>query len=112
MTDITTLTEQEIHECAVSLSKCMEDYALVAAHLADTKKALDTLKLIKLASGEIDGKNAELREARAMELLQSQYAALQHAEERERDYRLKLDLARLDWERVKLILRLAEVLKA
>ncbi len=104
-----TLTEQEIDEATANLTTCIEDYSHASAHLILTKDNLEVCKLEKLASGEIDGKNAELREACARVLLKDQYIALIYAEEQERQYRLKLDLARLGWERIKLILRLAEV---
>jgi hypothetical protein len=60
----------------------------------------------RMMTGEIAGKNETEREARARELLSSLYLALESAEADERRARLEHDLAKIEVERVELIVRL------
>lgn len=73
------------------------------------KTMLEKTKAQMLADGTIQGKNAELREASARDILHSQYTALELAEETVRKARLDFDLARIDLEEMRTLLRLAEV---
>ena len=70
------------------------------------KIALDTAIARATLAGEIIGKNAEERAAKARELFAEKYAALEVAESDERYARLNFDLAGYEVERVKLIVRL------
>ncbi len=60
----------------------------------------------RMMTGEIAGKNETEREARARELLHSLFTALETAEADERRARLEHDLAKIEVERVELIVRL------
>jgi hypothetical protein len=60
----------------------------------------------RLMTGEIAGKNETERDARARELLGSLYISLESAEADERRARLEHDLAKIDVERVELIVKL------
>ena len=60
----------------------------------------------RMMTGEIAGKNEAEREARARELLGSLYRALESAEADERQARLQHDLAKIEVERVELIVKL------
>jgi hypothetical protein len=60
----------------------------------------------RIMTGEIAGKNEAEREARARELLHSLFAALEAAEADERQARLQQDLAKIEVDRVELIVKL------
>lgn len=60
----------------------------------------------RMMTGEIAGKNEAEREARSRELLGSLYLALESAEADERRARLEHDLAKIEVERVDLIVKL------
>ena len=60
----------------------------------------------RLMTGEIAGKNETERDARARELLGSLYLSLESAEADERRARLEHDLAKIDVDRVELIVKL------
>ena len=60
----------------------------------------------RLMTGEIAGKNETERDARARELLGSLYISLESAEADERRARLEHDLAKIDVERVEVIVKL------
>lgn len=68
--------------------------------------ALDTATARATLAGEIVGKNAEERAAKAREILSDQYNALEVCESAERYARLAFDLAQYEVERCKLIVRL------
>jgi hypothetical protein len=60
----------------------------------------------RIMTGEIAGKNEAERDARARELLGSLYLALESSETDERQARLQHDLAKIEVDRVELIVRL------
>ncbi len=66
---------------------------------------LEQERAARLASGEIMGKNAEEREARARDILASFYANLTEAEAKERRAKLDHDLAKIEVERIDTLLR-------
>ena len=68
--------------------------------------SLDTATARATLAGEIVGKNAEERAAKAREILADQYNALEVCESTERRARLDFDLAQYEIERCKLIVRL------
>jgi len=61
------------------------------------------------ASGKIDGKNAETREAQVRELLEDQYLKLAVAENTERITRRDFDLASMEADAVRTLVRIAEL---
>ena len=74
-----------------------------------TKAMLERATLARLADGTITGKNEQLREASARELLPHLYRDFENAAENEREAKLKLDIARADVECTRALLRLAEI---
>lgn len=62
-----------------------------------------------IASGKIDGKNAETREAQVRELLADQYLKLATAENSERLARCNFDLASMEADAVRTLVRIAEL---
>ena len=61
------------------------------------------------ASGKIDGKNAETREAQVREILADQYLKLATAENAERLARRDFDLASMEADAVRTLVRIAEL---
>ena len=101
--------EQKIRYAYSLLSSATSEYHEAAERAILAKSALERARLGGLANGTIEGKNAELREASAMERLADLYAELETAEGEERSARLWLDLARLGVEEIHALLRLAEI---
>lgn len=62
-----------------------------------------------MVSGKVDGKNAETREAQVRELLADQYLKLATAEKSERLARRDFDLASMEADAVRTLLRIAEL---
>ena len=62
-----------------------------------------------MASGKIDGKNAETREAQVRELLADQYLKLATAENSERLARRDFDLASMEADAARTLVRIAEL---
>lgn len=73
------------------------------------KADLDTAKYDALTGGVIDGKNAEIREAQLKTHLEADYAKLDTAERTERAARHQFDLASIEVDTVKTLLRIAEL---
>lgn len=73
------------------------------------KATLEHERAAALADGRIEGRNAELREAAARELLANLFAAAETAECEAREAKHRLDLARIKVEEARALLRLAEI---
>ena len=73
------------------------------------KYLLEGQKADAITSGVIDGKNAEIRESQLREHLQDQFLKLASAENAERKSRLDFDLANIEADAVKILLRIAEL---
>jgi len=73
------------------------------------KVTLETEEASAMAGGQFDGKNAETRKAQAREFFNDKYMELATAENGERSARYHYDLAQLDVETVKTLLRIAEL---
>jgi len=73
------------------------------------KEDYNTKKLMALADGSITGKNTDEREASAIKLLDKEYKKMVNAAEVERAAKEKLDLARLEIERLYMLLRIEEL---
>ena len=101
--------EQKIRYAYGLLSSATSEYHEATEQAIMARSALERAKLGGLASGAIEGKNAELREASARKQLAGLYAELETAEKEERSARLWLDLARLGVEEIRALLRLAEI---
>ena len=103
---------QEIIDYAINdLADTKKNYRDITEKLIAAKNALETCRLVKLSTGEIDGKNTEMREASARAILDDEYTLVAKLEEHERATKLDLDLAYLELDRVKMQLRLMELSK-
>ncbi len=76
------------------------------------KIELENERTKAIATGEIVGKNPDEREAKAQEILWPCYEALRAAEAKERKFKLALDVAALEVERVRLLVRAEELAAA
>ena len=101
--------EHEINKAYDKLSKATNAAFEVGQIAIAARVALDTAKLQGLADGTISGKNADMREASAREVLAEIYASAEAADEAAKETRHTLDLARIEVERVRALLRLAEL---
>jgi hypothetical protein len=75
---------------------------------ATAKRALEVAHADSLTAGRIDGKNTEQREAKARQILADEFNALDVAATAARRARHNLEMARIEVERVRALLRLAE----
>ncbi len=108
------VTEENIHAVYDKLSTATENFLQAATDELLVKTDLDRKKAGALADGTIenmiDGRsNAEKREAVARELFASDYNTLDKIQDVLRQRRLRLDLARIDVEKVRMLLRLSEL---
>lgn len=103
------MDEETINLTYRILKNKMKAHHEAAGQAILTKTMLDKATLTRLADGTITGKNEQLREASARELLPHLYRDAEDAAEDEREAKLYLDLARADVECVRALLRLAEI---
>ena len=75
----------------------------------EAKINLETAKYQALTGGVIDGKNAEIREAQLRAHLDADYSKLSEIEKAERRARHDFDLASVEVDTVKTLLRIAEL---
>ena len=73
------------------------------------KITLETEEASAMAAGQFDGKNAETRKAQARDFFNDKYMELATAEKNERAARYHYDIAALDVDTVKTLLRIAEL---
>lgn len=76
------------------------------------KNSLEAMRLSMLMTGEIDGKNEAQREAKARQILEEKYGALEICEAEARRTRTALEVAKLNVEQVRAQLRLMELVEA
>ncbi|MBI3960246.1 MAG: hypothetical protein HY328_15645 [Chloroflexi bacterium] len=105
------VTEGEIRDAFTDLANATRDAYRVGENLIGVTAELEAAKLAGLRDGSIDGKNAELREAAARAALADLYDGQANAEQENRECQCALTLAKLEVERVRSLLRLAEVTK-
>lgn len=103
------ITAEELTAAYQNLARLMTQAHTAARQEIDAKSELERRRLAAIADGTIDGKNAELREASARQVLADLYETCEQAERVASDAKLALDLARLEVERVRALLRLAEL---
>lgn len=105
------ITEQEIQNAFASLDDATLRAAIAINEESLDRTNLDVAKSELLASGQIDGKNAEIREGQIKDKLAPLYAQLALKQEEVTRCRNVLNRAQIDVDRVKTLLRLMEVLK-
>lgn len=103
------ITEQEINMAKESLKKATVLHQDIASKLARTKADLETAKAQGLATEQITGKNAELREASARELLGKMYDEVDRLQYEYDKTKLALDIARIEDSRINMLLRFMEL---
>lgn len=103
------ITENEINKAKEELKKATIAYNDASIDLASAKAELDTAKAEELASGRIEGKNAELREAAARNLFGEMYELINNLQSEYDKAKLNLDLARIEDNRISMLLRFAEI---
>jgi hypothetical protein len=91
------------------LANATIDYQKSATYTIQAKDELETLRLAKVATGEIQGKNADEREAKTRELLSIPQENYTLALRSERNAKLAYDLALLRVDQAKLSIRLMEL---
>lgn len=106
------ITAQEINTAYTALASATEDYTDAAELEINSKATLDKAILVATARGQIDGKNEQARLAQARELLADRFALNEAHAADTRRARLILDLARIEVERVRALLRLNELAAA
>jgi len=102
------VTEKEINAAKEQLKTATIACSDVGMQLANAKATLEIEKAKGFASGSIEGKNAELREAAARELLSDLYTNVDNLSVAYDKARLDLDLARIEDSRIGMLLRLQE----
>lgn len=103
------VTEQEINDAYGELLRRKDNLYTAGEKVIEKKAVLEWCKVEAMQNGEIEGKNAEAREAASKSLLAPEYEELENAEKYEREARLGYDLAYIEVERVRALLRLAEI---
>ena len=102
------ITAKEIDEAYRALANAQRFMAVAGSVAVEAKTDYDRKLKAGLADGTIAGKNADLREAAAAEVLAVEVMDLDAARENERQARLALDLAQTEVSRVQALLRLRE----
>ncbi len=98
--------ENEVRQVFEAYRKALEEALEATLERARAKDALEEAVARGLLSGEVQGKNAEEREARARGLYPDLYQALAEAEERYQRAKTALEVARTYTEEVSLLVRL------
>lgn len=103
------LTAKQIDQTFDELVQATAAHYRATEQELTTKLTLETAVAEGLANGTIDGKNEQLRQAKAREMLADLYAAYEDATTAARLSRLKLEVAKLEMERVKTMIRVKEL---
>ncbi len=106
------VTTQAIDTAYSALRAALQKAHHTGQAAIDAKTKLERRKLAALVAGSITGKNAEEREAAARKRFADLYTELEEAERTAADAKLELDLARLEVDRVRCLLRLDELTAA
>jgi hypothetical protein len=105
------LTCSIIHNAYTALSVCRQQLHTAAENVIALRYRLDCDRAAKIATGEIGGKNETERKAAERFALRDLYEQIDSAEFEERNARCAFDVAQTEVDRVKALLRLAEVTK-
>lgn len=104
-----TLTATEINHAYDRQHDALHDLHLATLNEMERKRQLETRRAEILDSGEIDGKNAELREAQLKVRVHAELLNLDEAQAEVRRAEHSLRLAQLAVERCKTLLKLMDV---
>lgn len=100
------LTEQDIREAYRMFQDWTEEYYEARIELLNTEEDLERKRLAGLASGEIEGRNSDAREAAARELLAKEYERVRSAKQWVEEARGQYDVAELEVKMIDKVLRL------
>ncbi len=98
--------ENEVKRAFERYRKALEEALEATLERTRAKEALEARVAQGLVSGEVQGRNAEEREAKARTLYADLYRALAEAEERYQRAKTALEVARAYTEEVSLLVRL------
>lgn len=104
------ITAEDINNAYASQAAAKHDHAEFNRLVIDTKAEIARLRAQATAAGTLTGNNPDEREACARTLFHNQYAALATWEAKVLPAQLALELAEIEVERVRALLRLEEVL--
>jgi hypothetical protein len=105
------ITEERINYAYDALAAALRCVRAREQEQIQAKYELECALGHALRSGVIEGKNQQIRDSIARDLLAEQYAQVRAAEFEASEARLQLDLARAGVSRVQALLRLAELVK-
>jgi hypothetical protein len=105
------VTEKEIQQAFDDLTHSNTQLALAVAKETDQRTTIEARRAELLMTGEIDGKNAEIREAQLIDKLARRYNDHLEAQKEAAHWRSVLALNQIEVDRLKTLLRLMEVLK-
>jgi hypothetical protein len=105
------VTEKGIHSAFDVLERCTILLEVQVNADATERSEFEAAKADLLASGVIDGKNAEIREAQIKTQLAHRYEALAISQQELARRRTALTRAQIEVDRAKTLLRLMEILK-
>lgn len=103
------ITAHEINDAYSQLARASETYFQAAELEIGSKTELDTETVKAIADGRIDGKNEAIRQGQAKELFAELHETHEANGQHARLAHHRLDLARLEVERIRALLRLAEL---
>ncbi|MHA2276833.1 MAG: hypothetical protein ACXAC2_13755 [Candidatus Kariarchaeaceae archaeon] len=103
------ITEKLISDAYEHLSKCRENMFQSADILAQDKTNLKILEAKGLADGSIEGKNQQMRDASAREVLAEQFDLVDTSQFIYDKARLDFDLANYEVNKFSLIVRYLEI---
>ena len=95
-----------INEAYSNLAIALRDHAFTAVGLQRAKEELETEILQAIHGGVIDGRNEQQRQAQARELFPQLFDNVAMRTAEEQDAKLAYDLAKIEVERVRALLRL------
>lgn len=103
------ITENDITEVYNKLINLKQQLFNASTNLATCKCNLEIGISNGLLDGTIEGKNQQLRDASARDVLAEDYAAVDNAQYNYDEIRLEYDLMQLEADKIKLIVRLLEL---
>ena len=94
----------------VELYNCTLNYRRAARELSEKEGDIEVKKAMLYDSGEINGRNAEVRDAQVKLNLFQEFEDLELLKQFEEQARTQLELARTEVERVRALLRIEEII--
>ena len=109
MNENAMVTEEDVREAYTRLHDYMIFYSRAAVDMVNARRKLETERADAISRGMIIGKNQDEREASARSVCAAAYAWLETAETAERSARDTLDMAKLEVEMIRLLVRLMSI---